>query len=74
MTVRLHKVRAGWYETAAEPAVGVYVAYRAEAGHWEVARYVAAPDGGLELALEFFGADTLSLVRDYITYLLEEAA
>lgn len=53
--VQLHKVRAGWYETATEPADGVLVVRSEYSGYykktwWEILRYTTSTvDGGLDL-------------------------
>lgn len=71
--VRLHKVRAGRYETTPEPEDGTLVAISTRSNYyrstwWEILRYEVSPvDGGLDLIStgDIFG--TLREARYFIT-------
>ncbi len=73
-TSPLHKVRAGWYETDAEPVAGTVAVYRNDdTGYWEIARYeVNEFDGGLDLVGQGMGAGTLADAREQVAWLLAQ--
>lgn len=79
IAIRLHKIRAGRYETTPEPQAGTLVTISTRSNYyretwWEVLRYeVSSVDGGLDLVgLDI--APTLAAARSLIADLIIEGA
>lgn len=78
--VKLHRVRAGWYETTkGEPQHGTICAYSYVSENdgstwWNITRYVTADDGGLDNISTGFVSATLAGCRNEIASLLNYAA
>ena len=68
-TIKLHRVRAGWYETTkGEPQPGTICAYSYVSENdgstwWNITRYETADDGGLDNISTGYGSATLAGCR-----------
>jgi hypothetical protein len=78
--IRLHKIRAGRYETTPEPEVGTLVTISTRSNYyrstwWEILRYEVSPvDGGLDLVHTGDIFPTLADARSVIADLINEGA
>lgn len=77
--IRLHKIRAGRYETTPEPEAGTLVTISTRSNYyretwWEILRYeVSSVDGDLDLVgLDI--APTLAVARSLMADLITEGA